>query len=299
MTSTRRFLLTAVAAALLATTTAGNATRVQTVPERFRAMFEQKAAEFGVDLETLLNAPATISVHGDGEVREYVRPFGEVLRNLYPDTAASSAMAQGPLGTPEYAAGNITHLFATLWAGATSEAVANCQSVSVRRSQTVPDTYALASQAGGAAGVPVPPIVPVTGAPLFLTPVPGLLSPVIPPASWILPAYAWLGPTMHITARYTLGLHQVGTLIGSTVSTAQPAAAPYPVWLPMVSGASFAEDRSIDFVGQGLFFSASARLDAFGYTLCGGAGALALSNGAAIFDNHPVLGISAGLPDIP
>lgn len=289
----KRFLIPALVGTVVFSATVSRA-EMPTIAQRYRALFADKISAAGMDADAVFASPATITVYGsDGSVQRYTRSFGEVVDNLAPSIQASVTQASGPAGTPEYVAGNITEIFGSLWAGSTSEAAANCQSVSVKQSSVVPDTYAVAS----AAGYPAP-FVPVTLAPLYLTPVPGALSPVIPASSWALPAYAWLGPTLHIKARYTLGLHEVGTLIGSNVSTASGAPSPYPVWAPMAT-LGFLADHSMDFLGQGLFIHAEVRTDLFGYTACGGLGTLLLSNGTAIFDNHKVLGADIGFPDLP
>lgn len=292
MKGIRRVLVAAVVGTMALSTIGAHAAPAPTVAQRFRTLFTAKAKAAGMDPRKIFAAPATITVYGNGAKRTYIRPFGEVIDKLAPRIQASIA-ASGPLGTPEYVGGNITEIFGTAWFGTNANAAANCQSVSVKQSSTIPDTYAVAQQAG----YPLP-LIPVTGAPLYLTPIPGALSPLVPASSWILPAYVWLGPTLHIKAQYTLGLHEVGTLIGSNVSTASGAPSPYPVWTPMTT-LGFVQDHSMDFLGQGLFIHAETSFSLLGYTTCFGLGTLLLSNGAAIFDNHQVLGANIGFPDIP
>lgn len=281
----RRLLVPLLSVVLIAVPMSGRAARAseETVNGRFRVLVAQKAAEAGVDASVFLDATSTVTTYDErGVAHVSTRPFGEVLDALAPSISADVADADGPAGTPEVLAGNTTALFLTAFAGSTDDA--QCQSVTATRSAVAPDA----------------PFVPVTAAPLLLTPVPGALEPVIPASSWILPAYVAGGPVQRIKASYTYGLHTVGTLIGSGLSTAPGAPAPSPVWLPMAHSVGFVEDHSIDFVGHVLGFThAEFRLDLFGYTICGGAGALPLSDGVAIFDNHEVAGTQVDLPDVP
>lgn len=255
---------------------------VPTVGDITRARIVEAARAADLDPDSVLTAPAELQVwYTDGPSKTWVVTLDDVIDMMLPE-APASVEGSGPLGTPEVLAGNTTHLFADLYAGSTSGAT--CGGITVTDSKNVPET----------------PFVPVTGAPLYLTPVPGTLSPVIPASSWILPAYAAGGKTRHVKGSYNLlGLHTAGTLLGSGASTASGAPAPYPVFLPMVHGLNFIQDRAIDFVGQALVFQAKVRYDLFGYTLCTAIGGMLLSDGVAIFDNHKVLGVEAGFPDIP
>src|SRR5687768_13104123 len=156
-----------------------------TVQERFRTLISQEAADAGLEASVFLEAVATVTTYDEhGLARVSSRPFGEVLEALAPEISAGVAEADGPLGTPEVLAGNTTALFLTAYAGDTDDA--QCQSVTATRSAVVPEA----------------PFVPVTAAPLLLTPVPGALEPVIPASSWILPAYLAGGPVQHIKASY-------------------------------------------------------------------------------------------------
>lgn len=281
MRRTRTAMAAAAMATALLTAGAGNTT-APTVGEITRARVIEAVRAANQDPNTLLSAPAELQVwYTDGPSRTWTTSMDEVMEMMFPDVPAS-VDGTGPLGTPEVLAGNTTHLFADLYTGSTSGAV--CGGITVTDSQVVPETDT----------------VPVTGAPLYLTPVPSTLSPVIPASSWLLPAYLAGGKTRHIKGAYnTLGLHTVGTLIGSGASTASGAPAPYPVFLPMVHGVNFVEDASIDFVGQAAVFQARSRIDIFGYTVCLTVGGMLFSDGIAIFDNHKVVGVEAGFPDIP
>ena len=296
MRGTRRIVaLIAIGASAALPATPGT-TATPTAADRFRALFEERLAGTGIDAARLYDADATMTIWGETGPSVVTRPFGEIVNGLGAVPAPIVA-GEGPFGTPEVVAGNITDLFGGIWFGPDDEADANCGSARVQPSTLIPNTYTTAKLAADAAGVPLVNPTPVTLAPLLLTPIPGALASIVPVSSYALPAYAWLGPTLHITARYDLGLHGVGTLIGSNVSTAT-GADPYPVWTPMTTS-GFVEDRSIEFLGQGLFIHASVRQSLAGYTVCGTIGALALSNGVAVFDNHPILGTDVAFPDLP
>lgn len=291
----RALIVTLVTGASLLGTSSSSTAGAPSAADRFRALFTQRAQSAGISVDDLFDIEATVTTYGPEGAVTTRRPFGEAIARI--GDVPTPVLGEGPYGTPEYVAGNISNLFAGLWIGPSDEADEHCGYTRVRQSTIVPNTYTLAKQAADAAGLPLTNPVPVTLAPMYLTPVPATAEPVIPLTSWAMPAYVWLGPTLHITAQYDLGLHTVGTLLGSSASTAT-GADPYPVWAPMVTS-GFVQDRSIDFLGQGLFVDASIRENLFGYTLCGTIGALVASNGVAIFDNHPVLGLDLALPDLP
>lgn len=293
--SRRAIALTAICLATVLPTQPAN-TAAPSAAERLRALFSERMRALGSSPQRLFSSPATITVWDEHGPRTATRPFGEVVSGLG-DVSAPIAAGEGPYGTPEVVAGNITDIFGGAWFGPDDDADENCSSINVQRSATAPNTYDLAQEVAEATGVPLVNPVQVTLAPLFLTPIPGALEPVIPSTSWAMPAYTWLGPTLHITGNYDLGLHTVGTLLGSNVSTAS-GADPYPVWTPMTT-TGFVEDRAIDFVGQALFVNANLRESSFGFTVCATVGALVFSNGVAIFDNHPVLGLDLEFPDVP
>ncbi|HVE94628.1 MAG TPA: hypothetical protein VNB24_06875 [Acidimicrobiales bacterium] len=109
---------------------------------------------------------------------------------------------------------------------------------------------------------------------------------ILPPPATTL-AFDAGGPVRHIVGDYDFGLHTVGTVLGSNVSTDSGSGA--PAWLPVVSG-GFVQDNSIDFLGHALFVQGQACF--FGF--CFAAGAL-LGDGAVLFDNTFPL----ALPSIP
>lgn len=294
----RRLRLAAlvVTAGSLLATAAPARTEAPSAADRFRQVADAKLASAGLTFDDIAALPVTLEIWGETGLRRTTRPFGEIVARF--GDLDAPLTGEGPYGTPETVGGNLSHLFAGFWAGAEDEGDARCPQVRVHRSTTVPDTYAAAATVSDATGVPVVNPIPVTGAPLYLTPIPDATSPVIPASSWAVPAYLWLGPTLHITARYDLGMHTVGTLLGSNISTDTSGPDPYPVWTPMTT-TGFVADGSIDFLGQGLFASAGFDESFFGYRVCGAFGALVLSNGAAIFDNHPVLGLDPAFPDLP
>jgi hypothetical protein len=277
-----RTTLAALTVALSVLTTSAGQAAAPTLGDRVRAALIDAALAANVDPDVVLSSPAELEIwYTDGPSETWTTTIGDTLEMMLPEVP-TSIEGEGPLGTPEIFAGNTTHVFGDLYAGSTSGAV--CNGITVTDSALAPET----------------PFAPVTGAPLFLTPVPGALSPVIPASSWILPAYSAGGKTRHVKGTYnTLGLHTVGTLVGSGASTASGAPAPSPVWLPMVHTLGLVEDRSIDFLGHALVFQAKFRVDAFGYTICTAVGGMLLSDGVAIFDNHKVLGVEVAFPDIP
>lgn len=281
MRGTRTTLATLMIALSLMSTSTGH-TAAPTLADRARIALTDAAIAANVDPSVVLTSPATLQIwYTDGPTKTWDTTIGDVLEMMLPEVP-TSVEGNGPLGTPEVFAGNTTHLFADLYAGSTTGAT--CGGITVKDSAYAPET----------------PIVPVTGAPLYLTPVPGALSPVIPASSWLLPAYTAGGPVRHVKGSYNvLGLHTVGTLIGSGASTASGAPDPAPVWLPMVHSLGLVEDASIDFLGNAIVFQAKFRFDLFGQTICTAVGGMLFSDGTAIFDNHKVLGVEAGFPDVP
>lgn len=102
--------------------------------------------------------------------------------------------------------------------------------------------------------------------------------PVILPPPATIYGYSVGGPFRSIKGNYNiLGLHMVGTIIGSNISTAP---GPYVVWPPVLSG-GFIADSSIDFAGHAVYVQ--ARFCLFGF--CVSAGAILLADGAALFNN--------------
>ncbi|MER3453039.1 MAG: hypothetical protein C4344_05165 [Acidimicrobiia bacterium] len=285
MRRVRRILAIVVVAAVVLVSGGGAMAAEQaTLTSVVREAFVQRMRAHGVDPAILFEAPAELTVsYPDGTARTYWRPFGEVIERLMPPVVVGEGA--GPAGTPEVLVGNTTHLFGHFYQGPTSGAGA-CGRLTVTTSSVIPEA----------------PFVPVSLAPLYLTPVPGALSPVIPPSSWMLPLYVAGGRVKHIHGSYNLfGFHTAGTLIGSGASTDTGAPDPYPVWLPMVTSMGLVRDWSIDFVGHAQFYQATARIDFFGFTICGTVGGMLLSDGVAIFDNRPLApGLPViGLPDIP
>lgn len=258
-----RLVVIAVIAASALGSGGAHATGAPTVREHVRDTLSARLTAEGIEPSSVLDREATLRVwFPDGTERTYTRTVREVLAEMTPPGKIENGT--GPAGTPEIVVGNTTHIFLDLYFGSTSGAV--CGGITVTDSATVPHT------------------------PTVIQPVPG---------PWPVPAYSVGGPTRHVTGSYNLmGLHTVGTLIGSAASTASGAPSPAPVWLPLAH-TGFVSDASVDFLGHAQVFQQRVRLDFFGTTICLTVGGMLLSDGIAIFDNRPIQGQTIGFPNVP
>ena len=108
--------------------------------------------------------------------------------------------------------------------------------------------------------------------------------PATPPVLLPAPATALFfdvgGPLTQVQGGgWLIGIHTVGTVLGSNVDTGSGAPAPFPVWLPVVT-AGLVTDTSIDFIGHAIVAQGEACL----LTFCIAVGTM-VGDGLTLFDN--------------